>query len=1029
MISKTLSELIHSKLFILTLFLTGVVAFLILYKLIFFGILTYGDIPFTDPKTTRINFLYIWESNNMGTSIRQGVNNFRDILAIDLFTSPTSFYFFKYFLPLALIPATYFFVSRKFGIRSNYALFFCSIFALANPVVFGDLLSGQTFWVYPILPWLYYFIIKIYYWDESSFKNFVILALLFFLSYGLLPPILIPLAFAAVILISIRLLFILIKKDRLTLLSLLIKSALMGVIFILLSAPYLLTTSSGQAAYQSPTTLSDYLHNYTSTVLLNTMRLSGNNGNGQVTLGFNSGFWSNIAGYGLIGLICIGLYLFSKKPSKETKTLILIALLLTLLIFLGILHLFSVNPEIGLRLFEKFWLVSAIRNPSKVFVTMLPIFVFILAFSLDEILITAKTTIHRNLINFLCLFVVLIYCWPTLRGDMGLLYGGKNYNNYKRDPQIENLVSYDKKFNSRAILIPADHKDELNYQNIDENLNTIRLGGGYPNTAKLQNNLIRTFNAKSDLFFSYLNIAGIKNVYLKHYEGIPKTTFVLFPTKITYEEARSFLSSELELNPAKGINFDHYSNFDSRSLIYSPTSIANLTANENMDVEAFIAKSGTTLVNTPNPEIGQYLGKYSLKNTDFNEQIKDKKAVLFNQNLVLIETQIKRSTNSQSLIVNKLNPANPEIISLVNLETPTQEVELFIDDVKQPIGETKNQFSIRAGSHKFMVLTNGIPISVQKVEIPEYELVIDTPENYKIDSNIGENLITNSSFEDPKLWGSVGDASVKAKGKADISVSQSEISKEGTRSLLLESSNHKAYVMQKINNFNPNAIYKVSFFYKHLEGESPQFVVWENGTNKILLTAPLKKLDKWQRYEGTFLASENSKDVALYFYSPSNGLKTANLFDDVTIQKMPYIKNVLINEREPFDKPTNLVGSYTRHNPALIEINLKKGKGLVVFNESFHKGWKAFLKNKNEQPLSFIETLTMKQPGISVPENHHLNVNSFANGWWIDSIDDNQILVLEFWPQRLFYIGLIISSMTLLGCLNYLVLSKILTKN
>ena len=74
---------------------------------------------------------------------------------------------------------------------------------------------------------------------------------------------------------------------------------------------------------------------------------------------------------------------------------------------------------------------------------------------------------------------------------------------------------------------------------------------------------------------------------------------------------------------------------------------------------------------------------------------------------------------------------------------------------------------------------------------------------------------------------------------------------------------------------------------------------------------------------------------------------------------------------------------------------------------------------------------------VQIPDENHLMVNGYANSWIIDpdEICKNQgfciknddgtydmELIVEFWPQRLFYIGLGISGMTLLSCLGYLVI-------
>jgi len=42
---------------------------------------------------------------------------------------------------------------------------------------------------------------------------------------------------------------------------------------------------------------------------------------------------------------------------------------------------------------------------------------------------------------------------------------------------------------------------------------------------------------------------------------------------------------------------------------------------------------------------------------------------------------------------------------------------------------------------------------------------------------------------------------------------------------------------------------------------------------------------------------------------------------------------------------------------------------------------------------------------------------------------ENYELIVEFWPQRLFYIGLFISGLTLVGCLGYLGYETIKKRN
>lgn len=62
--------------------------------------------------------------------------------------------------------------------------------------------------------------------------------------------------------------------------------------------------------------------------------------------------------------------------------------------------------------------------------------------------------------------------------------------------------------------------------------------------------------------------------------------------------------------------------------------------------------------------------------------------------------------------------------------------------------------------------------------------------------------------------------------------------------------------------------------------------------------------------------------------------------------------------------------------------------------------------------------------GKHVAEDKHFVVNGYANGWYIDPHElgtgENFTVTLYFKPQSYFYIGLIISGLTFMGCIGYL---------
>ena len=76
--------------------------------------------------------------------------------------------------------------------------------------------------------------------------------------------------------------------------------------------------------------------------------------------------------------------------------------------------------------------------------------------------------------------------------------------------------------------------------------------------------------------------------------------------------------------------------------------------------------------------------------------------------------------------------------------------------------------------------------------------------------------------------------------------------------------------------------------------------------------------------------------------------------------------------------------------------------------------------------MTFLEPATFETWGREpIAEDRHYLVNGYANSWYITPADvdgqENYELIVEFWPQRLFYIGLGISGMTLISCLAYLI--------
>jgi hypothetical protein len=154
------------------------------------------------------------------------------------------------------------------------------------------------------------------------------------------------------------------------------------------------------------------------------------------------------------------------------------------------------------------------------------------------------------------------------------------------------------------------------------------------------------------------------------------------------------------------------------------------------------------------------------------------------------------------------------------------------------------------------------------------------------------------------------------------------------------------------------------------------------------------------------------------------------------------------NEREKEKESSpRLIFAKVNASKYLVRVTQARGPFWLVFSESFNGGWRLFkLRDREEDsPADFGEIVAnyprfkVKEAGHAVPltpkdiryllrpadVKDHYVVNTYANGWYVDprklGLGEDFILVLYFWPQSLFYIGLVISGLTLLGCLGYLV--------
>jgi len=240
-----------------------------------------------------------------------------------------------------------------------------------------------------------------------------------------------------------------------------------------------------------------------------------------------------------------------------------------------------------------------------------------------------------------------------------------------------------------------------------------------------------------------------------------------------------------------------------------------------------------------------------------------------------------------------------------------------------------------------------------------------------------------------------------------------------------------------------------------------------------------RELDGWKEFETEFTADEDGLAADLYIYTISGEGEPVDVnLTDVVVQKVPEPRLML---RGVSSAAPGVGGSpkitFSRTNPTKYRVRVEGSEGpyTLVFGDSFHSGWKIykiqdsirpgqikgqnlgktfwgvlgrglswvtdlFLDNEDRGEVVasyfdglvgegphrdiFLEPKTFETWGRGEIGASHLMVNGFANAWYIEPEDvggdTDYELIIEFWPQRIFYLGLFVSGLTLIGCLSYL---------
>ena len=336
------------------------------------------------------------------------------------------------------------------------------------------------------------------------------------------------------------------------------------------------------------------------------------------------------------------------------------------------------------------------------------------------------------------------------------------------------------------------------------------------------------------------------------------------------------------------------------------------------------------------------------------------------------------------------------------------------------------------------------------------------------------NLIPNGSFEDGLWQRAVGDCNkYDTHGVLNMRL-DTKHGTAGRNSLELMATRHTACTSTQFS-FNSEGTYLLNLHYQSLNSQPAGYYLQFNDDQNTVISGqlpiPKDQVGKWQEFQKTVTlpTGATSASLTLYAYESDGFSQNVVRYDDVSLTKIPNIARtyyMISNPRDDLGAPRSLSFELVNPTKKVVHVSGAVKPFVLKASEEFNPDWKLY-----QQPLHGSEACQpvhewsgqsqvsgaaiqcrAKTPAINLSDigylwqtpvfnTTHVKINDYANGWVVDpdyikknspqkywkensdgTIDFN--LVMYYQPQSYFYLGLIVSSLTLVGCIAYLVIPK-----
>jgi hypothetical protein len=943
------------------------------------------------------NLLFLWKPSFLGYENTGNLIRFlKTILEFLTFNNPViaqDIFLISAFL--LGVSGMYTLLTKKINLNQISASLASFLFVF-NPVSIAEYSNGgyPIFLIYALIPWFLYLFDSLL--QNYQFKKAIIFSLIVAIYLVNL-----QVAFWIFLAMSIYFLFYISIRKNIPIKNsgLIILHALLGIFANLISFFTFLQYSKN---FESISYLGTFRFTYAQEFISNLFRLVGNQGTPQLVLGYFTVNIEYIAGFTFAIITTIGfLYWKSLKLEKIELYFFSASIFLSTIAFISLIRLGFFNEFI---LNKNAFLVSA-RNPQKLLYMFSFSYCLLFAIGIEQI----RKHVRNSIFVLVILSVMISYAAQNsflINGDFGLSsFRGESFYIDSTKHGILTDITNQIPDGANILYLPMDYGVSQKVEDFP-NIITYKLGGDQVSDSQIG-------NLVGQIYKQICNGEPAAEVNLKL-----KINYVILEKNASTQGA--YGSEDCKIFNSYGTpyiwgSFQYFDNlFKGEKILYE-------------DDKFKVINLGQDVI----PAISTFVSDTYVVSSSTADSLAIEFALSKNIQIITSESKAKPSgVGLMELIFN--NPTDLERLQSQGYLRRTIAA-----------GPTTSIYISSAQSNNLEI--NGVPFLANADTNFHSKELLGT-KNHLVefrDSDLKyKNLIPNGSFELGPWQEKVMDCD---NYDSNPILSQEIIERDNGNALQLEAVRHTACtsIDLSIPKVTGATYLQFKFDYQGQNSKFASYFISFNDPEKTTTHESLPISDNdWHSYTKNIEIPGGTSNLSLYVYSnPSNNnTSSINRYDNFSLIELPNLQNAFYLRTESDSVQTLTNPKSTESDPInptkkLVHIKGATTPFFLSMSESYHDKW--YLELNNAKVQGRLGGWWPFAAPDKVPDEYHYQLNGFLNAWYVDTTQLCEVqklagctqnpdgsydieMVIEFWPQRWFYLGLIISGATLAGCLGYL---------